>query len=138
MSQVEQIEWEGEIIAVIVPGDVQSDGVKFFTPSSFSQQLGLLVHPKGATVRPHFHNLIAREVVVTQEVLYVQQGKIEVDLYNGSGLRIATRILSEGDTIVLAGGGHGIRILEDSRIIEVKQGPYAGIDDKTYLSPKEG
>lgn len=32
--------------------------------------------------------------------------------------------------MLLAYGGHGFKMLEDSEIIEVKQGPYAGENDK--------
>ena len=29
---------------------------------------------------------------------------------------------------MLMAGGHGFRVLEDCKMIEVKQGPYAGVD----------
>jgi hypothetical protein len=36
-----------------------------------------------------------------------------------------------GDVILLAYGGHGFEMLEPTEMIEVKQGPYAGDNDKT-------
>jgi len=33
----------------------------------------------------------------------------------------------------LAQGGHKVKVLEDAKIIEVKQGPYAGFDDKEFF-----
>ena len=39
-------------------------------------------------------------------------------------------ILHAGDVILLADGGHGFKMLEQSEIIEVKQGPYCGERDK--------
>ena len=133
MSQVETVEFGGKIMAIILRRDVESESVRFYTPPDFSQQLGLLVHPKGKVIRPHIHKLIAREVTVTQEVLIIQKGEIELDLYDEKGTKIKTCVLSEGDTVLLAHGGHGLRVLEDARIIEVKQGPYVGFDDKEYL-----
>ena len=41
------------------------------------------------------------------------------------------RILQTGDVILLASGGHGFTMLEETEMIEVKQGPYAGEKDKT-------
>ena len=35
-----------------------------------------------------------------------------------------------GDVVLLAHGGHGFSMLEPSEMIEVKQGPYAGEQDK--------
>ena len=37
---------------------------------------------------------------------------------------------SSGDIVLLANSGHGIVTLEESEIIEVKQGPYLEADDK--------
>jgi hypothetical protein len=30
----------------------------------------------------------------------------------------------------MVGGGHGFRIKEDTVLLEIKQGPYLGVDDK--------
>ena len=62
-----------------------------------------------------------------------EKGKVKIDLYNEKLKRIKTVVITQGDTILLANGAHAIEILEDSRIIEVKQGPYAGVDDKEYI-----
>ena len=38
--------------------------------------------------------------------------------------------LKAGDSLLLTGGGHGFDVLEECQLIEVKQGPYLGMDDK--------
>ena len=38
--------------------------------------------------------------------------------------------LKAGDVAVLFSGGHGFEILEDTLMLEIKQGPYAGTKDK--------
>ena len=44
-------------------------------------------------------------------------------------------MLYPGDVILLADGGHGFKMLEPSEIIEVKQGPYCGEQDKVRFMP---
>ena len=133
MQTIERIEGEGKPIAIIVRKDFNQPGVNFFSPFEFSQQLGILVHPPGHEVKPHVHNVIARDVRVTQEVLFIIEGKVEITLYKENKEFITSRLLAQGDTILLAYGGHGIKILEPSKILEVKQGPYAGMEDKEFF-----
>jgi cupin fold WbuC family metalloprotein len=124
---------KGTLVAIILPKQTLTHGVTFFTPPDFSQQVGLLSHKKGTEVRPHLHKIIQRKVSITQEVLHIRKGRVAVYLYDEKKRKIARRILKAGDTILLANAGHGIKVLEDSLILEIKQGPYAGIDDKEYI-----
>ena len=71
----------------------------------------------------------------TQEVLFIKSGKVRVDYFDDDKNYLESRILSQGDVVLLSGGGHGFYMLEDSEIIEVKQGPYAGDRDKTRFDP---
>jgi len=124
---------KGAIVAIIIRSKEKPKGVKFFTPPDFSQQVGLLRHKKGSVVRPHVHKMIKRKVEITQEVLCVKEGRIALYLYDEKGKKIATRVLKKADTVILASAGHGIKVLEESLILEIKQGPYAGADDKEYI-----
>ncbi len=133
MESSEKIEADGKPIAIIVRKEFNQPGVHFFSPFEFSQQLGILVHPIGHEVKAHVHNLIARDVRVTQEVLHVIEGKVEITLFAENKKYVTSRLLSTGDTILLAYGGHGIKILEPSKILEVKQGPYVGMEDKEFF-----
>jgi hypothetical protein len=133
MEQIEHIEADDKPIAIIVRNDFNQPGVNFFSPFEFSQQLGILVHPPGHEVKAHVHNVIARDVRVTQEVLHIIEGKVEITLFTENRTYITSRLLFKGDTVLLAYGGHGIKILEPSKILEVKQGPYAGKEDKEFF-----
>ena len=93
----------------------------------------MLVHPKGRVVKRHRHKLVKREIFRTQEVLVLLEGKIRVELFDNDGAKLKTVILKPGDSILLVQGGHKVTILEDAKIIEVKQGPYAGFDDKEFF-----
>jgi hypothetical protein len=122
----EEIKHEGKLIAIIVRSNYTSDGIMFFSPPDFSQQLGYLPHKKGSVIKPHIHKQIERKVTLTQEVLFIRKGKILVNLYTEDKKHIASRELSAGDVILLCSGGHGFKMLEDIEMIEVKQGPYSG------------
>ena len=70
----------------------------------------------------------------TQEVLFIKKGKLKVDFYNEHQNYLESRILEAGDVILLASGGHGFEVLEEIEMIEVKQGPFTGENDKTRFS----
>jgi len=120
------------ILTFILPADFTGDGIQFFTPGSFSQQLGYMNRPKGHVVPPHDHNPVPRTIEWTQEVLFIRRGRIRLDIYLPENREyFASHILKTGDVALLAHGGHGLVMLEQSEIIEVKQGPYIGEADKT-------
>jgi mannose-6-phosphate isomerase-like protein (cupin superfamily) len=76
-------------------------------------------------------------VHLTQEVLFIKSGKVRVDFYSNEQVYLESRILNQGDVILLSDGGHGFKMLEPSEIIEVKQGPYCGEQDKVRFEPVE-
>ncbi len=132
---IERILKNEQLLAVIIRNSFHKDGIEFLTPSTFSQQLGYMNRPAGYVIAPHVHNPVPREVQFTKEVLFIKTGKVRVDFYDDTQNYLESRILSQGDVILLAFGGHGFEMLETSEIIEVKQGPYAGEADKTRFQP---
>ena len=126
----ETLKLNNKIIAIIIRADFSKNGIEFFTPNDFSQQLGYMKREKGYHIEPHIHNSIAREVMLTQEILFIKSGKVRVDFYSDEKDYFESRILNSGDIILLANSGHGIVTLEESEIIEVKQGPYLEEEDK--------
>jgi cupin fold WbuC family metalloprotein len=121
------------IYAILLRREFSRPGPNFFTPGEFSQQLGMLIHPKGKVVKRHRHKLVKREVFRTQEVLILLDGRIRVELFDDDGALIRTVLMKPGDAILLARGGHKVNVLAQAKIIEVKQGPYAGFDDKEFF-----
>jgi mannose-6-phosphate isomerase-like protein (cupin superfamily) len=95
-------------------------------------------HPKGKLIDPHVHNLVRRNITYTQEVLIIKRGRLRVDFYDNNRSYLQSRILKDGDIILLATGGHGFEVLDDIEMIEVKQGPYAGDGDKTRFAASHG
>lgn len=135
MKTIEEIREDGHLLALIIRAEHTSNGVEFFTPNEFSQQLASMGHTKGKIIPPHVHNSVSREVEFTKEVLIIKSGKLRVDFYKDDQTYINSTILSANDVILLATGGHGFEVLEDLQMIEVKQGPYAGDKDKTRFQP---
>lgn len=132
----EEIKHHGQLFALIVRSSFHKPGITFFTSGEWSQQLAYMNHPQGKIIEPHVHNPVKREVHYTQEVLLIKRGKLRVDFYEENQDYIESRILEEGDIILLMTGGHGFEVLEEIEMIEVKQGPYAGDQDKTRFKPK--
>ncbi|MDJ0795481.1 MAG: hypothetical protein QNJ51_01390 [Calothrix sp. MO_167.B12] len=128
---IEEITYHNQLLAIIVSHHFNKTGIQFFTPDELSQQLAYMHHPRGKIIQPHVHNPVLREVIYTQEVLFIKTGKLRVDFYCDQQQYLESRILEAGDTILLITGGHGFEVLEEVEMIEVKQGPYVGDQDKT-------
>ena len=124
----------GQLLALLVPGKFREPGIHFFTPEDLSQQLAYMRHPPGKTIAPHVHNPVPREVQFTQEVLILMKGRLRVDFYTDEQTYLESWELEAGDVILLATGGHGFEVLEEVEMFEVKQGPYAGDQDKTRFT----
>jgi len=135
MKNIERILHKDVLLSMIIRADYKKDGIDFFTPDEFSQQLGYMNRPKDYVIAPHRHNLIERKVMYTQEVLIIRSGKVRADFYDDNQNYIKSSILFPGDVILLASGGHGFQMIEQSEIIEVKQGPYCGELDKVRFDP---
>jgi mannose-6-phosphate isomerase-like protein (cupin superfamily) len=131
---IETLKSGDQLLAVIVSGRFREPGIHFFTPNDLSQQLAYMRHPAGKVIDPHVHNPVSRNVHYTQEVLFIKRGKLRVDFYDNDQRYLESRILEEGDVILLATGGHGFEVLEEIEMVEVKQGPYAGDQDKTRVT----
>jgi hypothetical protein len=134
---IEQVIDKKKLLSIIIRADYKSKGIEFFTPDDFSQQLGYMNRKKNHIISPHTHNIVQRDVQFTQEVLIIKSGKVRVDYYDEKKKYLESRILNKGDIVLLAYGGHGFQMIEDSEIIEVKQGPYLDEVDKIRFDPVE-
>ena len=130
MGHVEEVKKKNKLLAMIIRNDYSCEGVDFITPNEYSQQVAYMHHPKGKVIDAHVHNLVHRNVVMTQEVLFIKKGILRVDFYDEYEDYLESRNLKTGDIILLVSGGHGFEVLEEVEMVEVKQGPYAGENDK--------
>lgn len=139
-QMIKRIQHGGLEIAIIITSGFKCDGVKFVTDTSYSQQLAYMNRPVGEYIPPHYHNINERSVQLTQEVLVIRKGRLRVDFYSPEQSYIGSEELGAGDVLMLAAGGHAFKMIEPVEMIEIKQGPYAGLNDKTIFDgiPEEG
>ena len=128
--QVEWITRDGRRLACIIRASMAPATTTFLTPNEYKQQVGFVVYPKGGEITRHVHKPLERHLVGTSEVLVVRKGRAEIDVYDDDRTLVDTRELREGDVMLMIAGGHGFRMLEDTVFLEIKQGPYTGIDEK--------
>lgn len=130
METVETIAWQGKPLVYLVRAETAPRSTAFITPPELKQQVGFIVYPSGGEVPRHLHRALERHITGTSEVIVVRKGECELDVYNSERELVATRTLREGDVMLMVDGGHGFRMREDTILLEIKQGPYTGLDEK--------
>lgn len=134
-ATTEEVVIEGRLCAIVLKAVHDQQGIQFFTSNELSQQLASMSYPPGKIIGAHSHNPVRREVLYTQETLFIRKGKLRVDFYSDQQEYYCSRILGAGDVILLIAGGHGFEVLEALNMVEVKQGPYAGdMDKKAFVA----
>ena len=89
--------------------------------------------------KPHFHLPLERALTDTLELLHIDSGQCQLDLFNLDKQPIYRTTLENGDTVVLLRGGHALIMTDRTRIVEVKQGPYLGpAKDKVFFDIEGG
>lgn len=130
MDRIQRISWKGETLAYIIRAGEAPAETSFVTPPDANFQVGFIVYPADGEVARHAHVPLERQIRGTAEVLIVRQGRCLMDVYDPSQNLVETSELTAGDVMVMLGGGHGFRMLEDTVFLEVKQGPYTGLHEK--------
>jgi uncharacterized protein with PhoU and TrkA domain len=130
MEPIELITWMGKPLAYIIRAEINPEQTIFLTPPDLNFQVGFVVYPAGGEIARHVHRPLERHIVGTSEVLVVKKGRCLIDIYNDERELVATRELRMGDVLLMIGGGHGFHMLEDTIFLEIKQGPYIGLDEK--------
>lgn len=106
--------------------DIQEE-LSFFSDESEFIQVGTWSYNQGKILQRHFHNEVKREVLKTFEVIVVVKGKVLAEIYDSKNNYVDSVEVNEGDTLIQLNSGHGYKILEDNtKVIEVKNGPYFG------------
>ena len=124
-------------IAYFIDSNWEPNQTTFITPENIGQQMGMIVYGAGEHIIPHEHLPISRQVEGTTECIIVKKGRCHIDLYNKNKDLIYTKEMVQGEIVLLLGGAHGFRMIEDTILFEVKQGPYAGDNDKKRFNEKD-
>lgn len=118
---------KGKTLCHVFSHTIRADGVRFLSPNEYTLQLGLIEHPSGKVIRDHIHNPeIKYKVDTTQEFLYLEKGKVKAKIFNDNFDLVEEVIMEAGDFLLHVAGGHGFEVIEECRLIEIKQGPYPG------------
>lgn len=123
----------GLILAIKIPNSYNVDGIEFVTDQNDDLQVGFMSREKGYRIRAHKHKRVVRQLSSTQEVLFVQDGQVDVKIFDQANQFTSEFRLLTGDVLVLQRGGHSFEFTKDTRIVEVKQGPYMGLDEKEFF-----
>jgi len=129
-SDFEIIAKDGAELCYIIRAELAPDTTTFITPSDYKQQVGFIAYSAGGEVQRHLHLPLERHLVGTSEVLFVRKGRCVLDVYDDAKELVASREVKAGDLVLMVGGGHGLRMLEDTLFLEVKQGPYLECEEK--------
>jgi cupin fold WbuC family metalloprotein len=121
---------EGRTLCLVVRGSRDVGETSFFTENEALLQVGLVVHPAGHVIPRHRHVPVQRRIDETGEVLIVRRGRCAVELFGRQGTALGSVELGSGDIMILSGAPHRLTMLEDTALLEVKQGPYQGPAEK--------
>ncbi len=126
---------QNKVFARYSSSDFIEEGVNFYSKDEDALQIGTWCYKKDKILNPHFHNKFSREISTPCEVIFVLNGAILVDVYDFNNEKVESVVIKKGGVIILLDGGHGFKIIEDdTRVIEVKNGPYTGTEkDKTWI-----
>ena len=128
---IKKIIYKKKILALIVnQNKFKKKGVNFISPNNFTKQVGIINFKKNHFIKPHTHLRHLRKIYRTSEVLLIQKGKLRVDFYNDKKKYLFSKVVKKNDIIILHEGTHGFKVLENCRMIEVKQGPFVQTLDK--------
>lgn len=112
------------ILAIVVNNC--PDKTTFITDHTHIQQVGYIVLKQNNTIQRHYHTQITKTVSGLTEVLYVKSGRCTVHFYDLNQVFVSDLEIKTGDLLIIISGGHGFTMLEDTVLIEVKNGPYLG------------
>lgn len=133
--RIEKIKSNNKQLAYIIRIASNVTGQHFFGDTEDFLQVGMMGLDKGTELKAHYHLPQNKMITKNQEVLIIVSGKVEVFFFDSdNNIKVGSSILEDGDILVLLDGGHAFKILSDTKLIEVKQGPYKGQEkDKKYM-----
>lgn len=134
MQGVEFFRDRDTVLAIVIRANASSaEKYNFLTEPSAPLQLGMNFYRAGETIKNHAHYPRDIHVQNIQELLVIGAGRTRLKLFDEQREPLGETVLEAGDIVLLASGGHGFEILEDTKIVEVKQGPYDGKQKDKFL-----
>lgn len=127
----------GKLVARVISTSVDvKKGLNFYSDSNELLQVALWAHPEGQILVSHKHLLVERNTSGTTEVVFIISGSIHFDVYDDYNALLYEGKLAQGDLLICHAGGHGYRILDpNTQVLEIKNGPYFGLESDKILIP---
>ena len=92
-----------------------------------SLQFGFINGRQGTELTRHEHIPRPRPESKTNEFVLVLVGRVVVDIYDLKRVWTYSFVLKDGDFICTYDGGHRYTICENTRLLEIKTGPFVGV-----------
>lgn len=120
---------QGRLLHVVFRKEDFSQGRNDISHPDEFLQVSALTVSKGKQVTPHKHKKHDKTASITQESLIVIDGAIEAKYYDLDNNQLFSTKLKSGDITVTFHGGHSFSFIEDNtKVYELKNGPYLGKD----------
>ena len=128
---IENIYHKKKLYAIIIKNKYRKKkGISFFSTPNLPQQFGYINQKTNHYILPHIHQKRKTKVLLTTEILLILKGILRVDFYTEKKKYLFSKKITKGDLIFLMHGAHGFKILKETQMIEVKQGPFKIAKDK--------
>ena len=121
-----------KLLALLIKASHHEEGIHFYTRDADYQQVAYMQHPENHVIESHYHNKLPRIIDYTCETIILRKGVLSVTLYEAKK-ELYSFDISAGDVLTLFSGGHGFISKTEVEMIEIKQGPFMGKDDKTHF-----
>lgn len=128
--EIEEITSGHTVIGYVIRGSSLPEATTFVTPREANLQVGFVVKGSEEDVPRHDHKPLERSIVGTSEVLVIRKGSGEIEFFDTDRRFVSKHRFSAGDVLVMLTGGHGFRFDSNTVLLEIKQGPYPGVDEK--------
>jgi mannose-6-phosphate isomerase-like protein (cupin superfamily) len=132
---IETIMSDDKRIALIISSQFGQLGTQFATQAFDGLQVGAIVRKTGDVISAHRHLPINIQYHgAKQEFIYIVDGEVTVKFFDEENKLVAEKILKSGDAMLQICGGHQFDFQQNTRMIEVKQGPYTNKEmDKVFI-----
>jgi hypothetical protein len=121
MMGTKEIIHNGEVVARLITEQDWKEGLGFFSHDHEYIQVGTWNYAQ--------NKVVERVIDRTQEVVVVMKGSLKAGIYTLEEEWLEDIIVQQGEVLILLNCGHGYEILEDdTRVFEIKNGPYLGAD----------
>ena len=119
-----------KLLAMIFSPNDYKDEKHFLTEDSNEFQIAQFNLDEATEIKRHIHKDQERKINKTSEVIIVNEGSLELEIYDEELKLVTKEIVNQGQVIALFNGGHGFKTLSKSKFLEVKLGPFVEVQDK--------